>query len=157
MWPSWRKSESPALWPKVSLNGLNLSRVDLLCHHFVNDAQAGYLCVPLIVPSGTNGLLCLTGAVGKMIGTSARQRLAVTAGQTIKQCLYSLRLRDDLRDQATHDLLTGMCNRRSRQSSLSSTIRIVLMPRNRGQAAIVPVPYHQLGQSPSLAIDETET
>ena len=40
-------------------------RVDLLCHHFVHDPQAGYLCVPLIVPSGTSGLLCLTGATGK--------------------------------------------------------------------------------------------
>ena len=94
-------------------------RVDLLCHHFVHDPQAGYLCVPLIVASGTSGLLCLTGGLGKVIGSSARQRLAVTAGQTIKQCLYSLRLRDELREQATHDPLTGMCNRRYLDESLS--------------------------------------
>jgi diguanylate cyclase (GGDEF)-like protein len=94
-------------------------RVDLLCHHFVHDPQAGYLCVPLIVPSGTNGLLCLTGATGKDIGSSARQRLAVTAGEMIKQFLYSLKLRDELRDQAIHDPLTGMCNRRYLDESLS--------------------------------------
>ena len=94
-------------------------RVDLLCHHFVHQPQAGYLCVPLIVPSGTNGLLCLTGTAGKMRASSARQRLAVNAGQTIKQCLYSLRLRDELREQATHDPLTGMCNRRYLDESLS--------------------------------------
>src|SRR6266576_1769033 len=37
-------------------------RVDLLCQHFVHQPQPGYLCVPLIVKSGTIGLLCLTGA-----------------------------------------------------------------------------------------------
>ncbi len=93
-------------------------RVDLLCHHFVHDPQAGYLCVPLIVASGTSGLLYLTGGLGT-VGSSARQRVAVTAGQTIKQCLYSLRLRDELREQATHDPLTGMCNRRYLDESLS--------------------------------------
>ena len=94
-------------------------RLDLLCHHFVHDPHAGYLCVPLIVPSGTTGLLCLTGAVGKTIGSIARQRLAVAAGETIKQFLYGLKLRDDLRDQAIHDPLTGLCNRRYLDESLS--------------------------------------
>jgi diguanylate cyclase (GGDEF)-like protein len=63
--------------------------------------------------------LCLTGAVGSVIGSSARQRLAVTAGETIKQFLYSLKLRDELRDQAIYDPLTGMCNRRYLDESLS--------------------------------------
>jgi diguanylate cyclase (GGDEF)-like protein len=94
-------------------------RVDLLCHHFVHDPQAGYLCVPLIVPSGTNGLLCLTGATGKEKGSSARQRLAVAAGEMIKLYFYSLRLKDELRDQAIHDPLTGLCNRRYLDESLS--------------------------------------
>src|SRR5258705_9712352 len=53
--------------------------VDLLCHHFVHQPQAGYLCVPLIVKSGTVGLLCLTGAAGKNIRsrTSYQQAAAV--------------------------------------------------------------------------------
>ena len=29
-------------------------RTDLLCHHFVHEAQAGYLCVPLTVPERNN-------------------------------------------------------------------------------------------------------
>ena len=93
-------------------------QVGLLCHHFIHEPQAGYLCVPLIVASGTSGLLCLTGGLGT-VGFDARQRLAVTAGQTIKLCLSSLRLRDELREQATHDPLTGMCNRRYLDESLS--------------------------------------
>ena len=75
--------------------------------------------MPLIVPSGTNGLLCLTGATGKDRGSAARQRLAVAAGEMIKLYFYSLRLRDELRDQAIHDPLTGLCNRRYLDESLS--------------------------------------
>jgi PleD family two-component response regulator len=91
----------------------------LLCHHFVHEAQAGYLCVPLIVQSGTTGLLCLTGAAGKVIGSITRQQLAVAAGETIKLSLYNLKLREELREQATHDPLTGLCNRRFLEENLA--------------------------------------
>jgi diguanylate cyclase (GGDEF)-like protein/PAS domain S-box-containing protein len=94
-------------------------RVDLLCHHFVQQPQAGYLCVPLIVQSGTTGLLCLTGAAGKVIGSATRQQLAVEVGETIKLSLSNLRLREKLREEAVHDPLTGLFNRRYLDESLS--------------------------------------
>jgi len=93
-------------------------RMDLLCHHFVHEPQAGYFCVPLIVRSGTIGLLCLTGAAGKVIGSITRQQLAVAVGETIKLSLYNLKLRDELREQAIHDPLTGLCNRRYLEENL---------------------------------------
>jgi diguanylate cyclase (GGDEF)-like protein/PAS domain S-box-containing protein len=95
------------------------SRVDLVCHHFVDQPQAGYLCVPLIVKSGTTGLLCLTGAAGKAIGSITRQQLAVAVGETIKLSLHNLKLREELREQAIHDPLTGLCNRRYLEENLS--------------------------------------
>ena len=93
--------------------------VDLLCHHFVHQPQAGYLCVPLIVKSGTVGLLCLTGAAAKAIGSRTRQQLAVAVCETIKLSLYNLKLREELREQAMHDPLTGLCNRRYLEENLA--------------------------------------
>jgi len=93
--------------------------VDLLCHHFVHQPQTGYLCVPLIVKSGTVGLLCLTGAAAKAIGSSTRQQLAVAVCETIKLSLYNLKLREELREQAMHDPLTGLCNRRYLEENLA--------------------------------------
>ncbi len=93
-------------------------QVDLLCQHFVHRPQAGDLCVPLIAKSGTLGLLFLTGASGRVLGSITRQQLAVEVGETIKLSLSNLKLREDLREQAIHDPLTGLCNRRYLEESL---------------------------------------
>ncbi len=94
-------------------------RTDLLCHHFVHQPQTGYLCVPLIVQSGTTGLLCLTGAAQRVLGSVTRQQLAVEVGETIKLSLSNLKLREKLREEAIHDPLTGLFNRRYLDESLS--------------------------------------
>ena len=94
-------------------------RVDLLCRHFVKEPQAGYLCVPLTVQSGTTGLLCLTGAAGKVTGSLTRQQLAVAVGETIKLSLANLKLREKLREEAIHDPLTGLFNRRYLEETLA--------------------------------------
>ena len=94
-------------------------RVDLPCHHFGHKPEAGYLCVPLIVQSGATGLLFLTGAAGKVIGSTTSQQLAVAVGETIKLSLYNLQLREELREQAIHDPLTGLCNRRYLEENLA--------------------------------------
>jgi len=100
------------------LHEVSDARTDLLCHHFVHQPQAGNLCVPLIVKSGTTGVLCLTGAAGKVIGSITRQQLAVAVGETIKLSLYNLKLREELRQQAIQDPLTGLCNRRYLEENL---------------------------------------
>jgi len=85
----------------------------LLCHHFIHPPQAGYLCLPLTVQGETLGVLCL---IDNAIRTGKHQsgtgQLAVTVGETIKLSLSNLKLRDELRQQAIHDPLTGLFNRR---------------------------------------------
>jgi diguanylate cyclase (GGDEF)-like protein/PAS domain S-box-containing protein len=85
----------------------------LLCHHFVHSPQTGYLCLPLTVQGETLGVLCLIDK-GMQKGRQqfGVQQLAVTVGETIKLSLSNLKLRDELRQQAIHDPLIGLFNRR---------------------------------------------
>lgn len=94
-------------------------RASLLCRHFVHEPNTGYLCVPLTVHGETLGLLCVVGGDAESEEHQAgQQRLAVTVGEAIKLCLSNLRLRAKLREQAIHDPLTGLANRRYLEESL---------------------------------------
>jgi diguanylate cyclase (GGDEF)-like protein/PAS domain S-box-containing protein len=93
-------------------------RASLLCRHFVHEPSTGYLCVPLTVHGETLGLLCLVGDTESDEQQAGRHRLAVTVGEGIKLCLANLRLRAKLREQAIHDPLTGLANRRYLEESL---------------------------------------
>jgi diguanylate cyclase (GGDEF)-like protein/PAS domain S-box-containing protein len=85
----------------------------LLCRHFVHEPGTGYFCVPLTVQGETLGLVCLIGAATrKGEHQVSQQQLAMTVGEAVKLSLSNLRLREKLREQAIHDLLTGLFNRR---------------------------------------------
>jgi diguanylate cyclase (GGDEF)-like protein/PAS domain S-box-containing protein len=95
-------------------------QVDLLCHHFIHSPKAGYLCLPLMVQGETLGVLCLSdNAIRKGKHQIGLQQLAVTVGETIKLSLSNLKLRDELRQQAIHDPLTSLFNRRYLDETLS--------------------------------------
>ena len=95
-------------------------RVDLLCRHFVHQPKTGYLCVPLIVQGELTGLLCFVRDVmGRGKHQVSQQQLAVTVGETIKLSLSNLKLRENLREEAIHDPLTGLCNRRFLEENLA--------------------------------------
>jgi diguanylate cyclase (GGDEF)-like protein/PAS domain S-box-containing protein len=85
----------------------------LLCHHFIHSPETGYLCLPLTVQGETLGVLCLMdSAIRKGKHQSGLRQLAVTVGESIKLSLSNLKLREELRQQAIHDPLTGLFNRR---------------------------------------------
>lgn len=93
----------------------------LLCRHFVHPPETGYLCVPLMVQGETLGVLCLMG--GERKGEHfVDQQLAVAMGEGIKLALSNIELREELREQAIHDLLTGLYNRRYLEDSLAREI-----------------------------------
>ena len=89
----------------------------LLCRHFVHPQDTAYLCVPLLVQGETLGVLCLLGGEQKD-GHFVDQQLAVAMGEGIKLALFNIELREELREQAIHDPLTGLYNRRYLEDSL---------------------------------------
>lgn len=85
----------------------------LVCRHFIHPPPAGYLCLPLMVQGKTLGVLSLMGNPTQQGQHHlSLQQLVVSAGETIKLSLSNLKLREELRQQAIHDPLTGLFNRR---------------------------------------------
>ncbi len=90
----------------------------LLCRHFVHPPETGYVCVPLMVQGETLGVLCLLG--GERKGEHfVDQQLVVAMGEGIKLALSNIDLREELREQAIHDPLTGLYNLRYLEDSLA--------------------------------------
>jgi diguanylate cyclase (GGDEF)-like protein len=93
------------------------SQASLVCRHFIHPPETGYMCIPLMVQGETLGLLCLQGGERKD-GHFTNQQLAVAIGEGIKLALFNIELRVELREQAIHDPLTGLYNRRYMEDSL---------------------------------------
>lgn len=85
----------------------------IICNHFIRPPTTSYLCLPLVVQGETLGLfhLNIPAGMNEERATSWRQ-LVVIVGEGIKLSLSNLRLREIMREQATHDPLTGLFNRR---------------------------------------------
>jgi diguanylate cyclase (GGDEF)-like protein len=97
----------------------------MLCHHFVEPPTSSHSCVPLTVQGDTLGVLCLIGAAPVRGENQLSQlRVAVAVGETIKLVLSNLKLREKLREQANHDPLTGLFNRRYLDASLSRELSL---------------------------------
>ena len=97
----------------------------LLCRHFIHPPQAGYLCLPLTVQGKTLGVLCIIDSpIHKGRHRLNLQQLVVSAGETIKLSLSNLKLREELRQQAIHDPLTGLFNRRYLDETLPRELHL---------------------------------
>lgn len=81
------------------------------------DANAAYLCLPIIAHGDTVGLLHIRFA-GLKAGPGASSMdedacaFAVQCSEQISLAIANVKLRDELRDQSTRDPLTGLFNRR---------------------------------------------
>ncbi|HRD94886.1 MAG TPA: GGDEF domain-containing protein, partial [Rubrivivax sp.] len=84
------------------------------CSHNPGEGAGRLLCTPLSVEGPLLGLLHLGGGpgTGDDLLDEATRRRGELFGEVIKLGLSNLRLRDNLRDQALHDALTGLPNRR---------------------------------------------
>jgi len=86
---------------------------NVLCQHFVRSPKTGSLCLPLVVQGEMLGVLSVEiPAEIKPDHMQHWRQQVVTVGEGIKLSLSNLKLREIMREQANHDLLTGLFNRR---------------------------------------------
>jgi diguanylate cyclase (GGDEF)-like protein/PAS domain S-box-containing protein len=97
----------------------------LVCGHMAGVSR-GYLCIPMTAHGEILGLLLLLRSPQKIspeetLNDSAK-RLASTAAKQIALSLANLHLRNSLLEQAIHDPLTGLFNRRYMEEMLHREI-----------------------------------
>ncbi len=100
-----------------------------LCPH-LGDYQGYYLSMPLIAPGGSSWLLSLQSDKNKTATAlsgkewlSVNRPLFISAGQELVLALANVQLRENLREQATRDPLTGLYNRRYMEEMLDRELR----------------------------------
>lgn len=85
----------------------------IICGHFTRPLKTGSLCLPLVVQGEMLGLLSVEIPTGmKLDNLHHWKQQVVTVGEGIKLSLSNLKLREIMHEQANHDPLTGLFNRR---------------------------------------------
>jgi diguanylate cyclase (GGDEF)-like protein/PAS domain S-box-containing protein len=93
------------------------------CPHMPAHYPGNYLCLPLLAQGETLGMLHVRD-LGDLTREQAEvlQTLAVTVVDHISLALANIRLRETLRHQVVHDVLTGLFNRRYLEETLEREI-----------------------------------
>lgn len=115
---------------------------ELSCAHFDHPPAHGYLCLPLVVRGETLGLLTIEyppDAAPEEIEDLREQ--VRTVGETIKLSLSNLRLRVALQEQATHDTLTGLFNRRYLDETLPRELHRIERAGGRLAVAMLDIDH----------------
>lgn len=92
----------------------------LLCRHVRSPLEGGYLCIPMVAQGETLGSFHLRLKEGGI--PDPVRSLATTVADHAGLAIANLRLRQTLRDQAIHDQLTGLYNRRYMEEMLDREI-----------------------------------
>ncbi|MBS0290676.1 MAG: diguanylate cyclase [Proteobacteria bacterium] len=98
---------------------------NLICHHFKSAPTGKYLCIPLIVQSEVLGMLNFNVPAGSTID-SYHEKMMIAFSGAIKLGISNIRLHEALKEQATHDPLTGLFNRRYLNEILPRELQRVL-------------------------------
>ena len=86
-------------------------KIDETCHHFDPLPSSTYICIPLIVQSQVLGMLNFSALAGHII-TSYQRQVINNFSEIIKLSLSNIQLKEALSEQAIHDPLTELLNRR---------------------------------------------
>jgi diguanylate cyclase (GGDEF)-like protein len=105
-------------------------RSESCCRHILGGGRKSGLCVPLAAQGETLGMLHLQQKISPSTSANPRfdelsegfndevQQLAVTVADYLVLALSNIKLRDTLKQQAIHDPLTGLFNRRYMEETL---------------------------------------
>jgi len=96
------------------------NEIDFPCPHIGIDEPHEYCCIPILAHGETIGLLHLEfscddqqqGEQPHKASITEQRRLGLVCAEQISLAIANVKLRDQLRDQAIRDVLTGLFNRR---------------------------------------------
>ncbi len=94
--------------------------LEIRCGHSANEEDICQVCIPLVAQGETLGVLHLNYRDQKALEDSASK--AESMAEQIGLALANMRLREDLRQQAIRDPLTGLFNRRHMMEFLEQRI-----------------------------------
>ena len=103
---------------------VNNPEVNLTCQHFTKK-PASYICYPLIIQKKVSGFLTLYSYEREVI-TKYHQRLLTSFIEVVQLSLANIMLRERLYEQAVHDALTGLYNRRYLDERLPTELQRVI-------------------------------
>ncbi len=104
----------------------------LFCRHIGQPLPSSSICIPIIMQGKTVGLLHFETPENKQPLNDAAQQLSAVTAEQVGLALSNLQLRQDLRDQAIRDALTGLYNRYYMEISLEREL-------NRAARSLSPV------------------
>jgi diguanylate cyclase (GGDEF)-like protein len=108
-------------WRRNRVHAVRDAGSGILCKHIHYAPANGCLCLPLMAHGKTLGVLHLVHAEGDRETDAARQ-LAVVMGEHLSLALANLMKQESLYDQAMHDHLTRLYNRRFMEEFLKISL-----------------------------------
>ena len=100
--------------------------VDSLCSHCCESGVIS-LCIPLLAEGAVTGVIKINSAAAETDTDQAvdeRQPLLITIAEQVAMAVTNLRLREQLRQQAIQDPLTGLYNRRRLEETLQEELSL---------------------------------
>lgn len=119
---------------------VNDPKKDAICHHFEPLPESMYLCIPLIAQGEVLGLLHFSAPAEHMI-ESYQQQVINNFSEIIKLSLSNIKLKEALSEQAIHDPLTGLLNRRYLYKFLPGMLQHTIQTKKNLSVCMIDIDF----------------